>query len=221
MPSTIRRVALYARVSTKQDQDPEVQLGELRTYCEHRGWPVVAEFVDKGVSGAKDRRPALDDLMRSARRGRLDAVVVWKFDRFARSVRHLVTALAEFQSLAVDFVSITEAIDTSTPLGRAMFAIVGAIAEFERELIRERVRAGVAKARASGKRLGRPRKALDLEAVRARLAGAESLRAVALDLGVHHATLSRALRGGAQSPSSDPLPGRDDIDGYDPLPLGA
>lgn len=221
MPSTIRRVALYARVSTKQDQDPEMQLRELRMFCQHRGWAVTAEFVDKGVSGAKDRRPALDDLMRSARRGRVDAVVVWKFDRFARSVRHLVTALAEFQSLAVDFVSLTEAIDTSTPLGRAMFAIVGAIAEFERELIGERVRAGVAKARASGKRLGRPRKTLDLDTVRARLAGAESLRAVALDLGVHHATLSRALRGGAQSPPPGPLPAHDDIDGYDPLSLGA
>src|SRR5439155_8393394 len=127
---------------------------------------------------------------------------VWKFDRFARSVRHLVTALGEFRELGVEFVSLTEAIDTNTALGRAMFAIVGAIAEFERELIRERVVAGVAKAKASGKRLGRPRAALDLAAVRARLDQGDSLRTVARDVRVHHVTLARALERerGAKSP---------------------
>lgn len=203
MGTTNVRVALYARVSTKLDQDPAVQLGELRAFVERRGWIVAGEYVDQGVSGAKDRRPALDRLMADARRGRLDVVAVWKFDRFARSVRHLVTALDEFRALEVAFVSLTEAIDTSTPLGRAMFAIVGAIAEFERELIRERVVAGVAKARASGKALGRPRAVLDLDAARARVAAGESLRAVARDLGVHHVTLARRLATGANSPSKD------------------
>jgi DNA invertase Pin-like site-specific DNA recombinase len=201
----VSRTAIYARVSTTHGQDPEVQLRELRTYLERRGWSAAEEYVDHGFSGSKDRRPALDRLMKDARRRRFDAVVVWKFDRFARSVKHLVTALDEFRELGIDFVSITEAIDTSTALGRAMFAIVGAIAEFERELIRERVVAGVAKAKAMGKRLGRPRAAVDLDLVRSRLALAESLRSIAKDLGVHHVTLGRALerdRGsGANSPS--------------------
>lgn len=200
MASTIR-VALYARVSTKLDQDPEVQLRELRSYVERRGWTVAETYVDKGFSGAKDRRPALDRLMGDARRRKLDAVVVWKFDRFARSVKHLVTALGEFRELGVEFVSITEAIDTSTALGRVVFAIVGAIAEFERELIRERVVAGLAKARATGKTLGRPRAQLDLELVRTRLQLGESLRSVSRELRVHHTTLLRALgKVGAKSP---------------------
>jgi DNA invertase Pin-like site-specific DNA recombinase len=202
-------VAIYARVSTR-DQDTDLQLRELHTYVERRGWTIAAEHVDQGVSGTKERRPALDKLMHEARRQKFRAVVVWKFDRFARSVRHLVTALGEFRELGIDFVSITEAIDTSTPLGRAMFAIVGAIAEFERELIRERVVAGVAKAKATGKRLGRPRAVLDLTTVRARLEAGASLRAVARDLKVHHVTLARALERdpGAKSPPERASPDR-------------
>lgn len=204
--SNHRRTVVYARVSTN-DQDADVQLHALREYAQRCGWTLTEEYVDRGHSGAKDRRPALDRLMADVRRGRIDAVVVWKFDRFARSVKHLVTALAEFQSMSVDFISITEAIDTSTPLGRAMFAIVGAISEFERELIKERVKAGVAKAKASGKRLGRPRAALDLDAARARIDRGDGLRAVARSLGIHHATLGRALarEGGAETFPSAPV----------------
>jgi len=150
------KVALYARVSTLNGQDPETQLLELRAFAERRGWLDIEEYVDRGISGSKDRRPALDRLMADARRRKLDTVLVWRFDRFARSSRHLVTALDEFRSLGVSFVSLTEAIDTSTPVGRVVFTVVSAIAEFERELIKERVRAGVARARATGKRLGRP-----------------------------------------------------------------
>lgn len=195
-----RTIAVYARVST-MEQDPDVQLRQLRDYADRLGGVAVEEYVDRGVSGARDRRPALDRLMADARRRRFQTVVVWKFDRFARSVRHLVTALAEFRDLGIDFVSLTEAIDTTTSLGRVMFAIVGAIGEFERDLIRERVVAGIAKARATGKALGRPRAILDLAAARDRLDRGESLRVVARDLNVHHATLARALaRAGVAKP---------------------
>jgi DNA invertase Pin-like site-specific DNA recombinase len=194
MTTEAKQVALYARCSTtRKGQDPEVQLRELRAYCERRGWTIAEEFVDRGVSGKKERRPALDRLMKDARRRRFDAVVVWKFDRFARSTRHLVTALEEFQALDVDFVSLTEALDTSTPMGRAMFAICGAMAQLEADLIKERVLAGLDNARANGKTLGRPRARFDLAAARDRLEKGESLRAVAQSFDVSHATLSRHL----------------------------
>ena len=134
-----------------------MQTRELREYCERRGWNVVAEYVDIGISGAKDRRPELDKLMADARRRRFDVVAVWRFDRFARSVRHLLRALDEFQALRIDFVSLTEALDTSTPSGRMTFTVLGAVAELERSLIAERVRAGLRNARARGVRLGRPK----------------------------------------------------------------
>lgn len=204
---TPARVALYARVSTSNgSQDPELQLRELRDYVARRGWPVAREFVDHGISGAKDQRPALDAMMQEARRGRVDAVVVWKFDRFARSVRHLVLALDEFRGLDVAFVSVTEAIDTSTAIGRVVFTVVAAMAEFERELIRERVKAGVAKAKATGKRLGRPRAVLDIDAARDRLAHGDSLRAVCKALDVDRRTLARALKGGGAKSPSKPAP---------------
>ena len=153
------RVALYARVSTR-DQDCEMQLCDLRGMAQARGVRVVGEYVDKGVSGAKDRRPALDRLLKDARRRRFDAVWVWRFDRFARSLRHLVTALDEFRALDIDFLSHQEAVDTSTPAGRMLFQVIGAMAEFEREIIRERVVAGIQRAKRNGKKLGRPRKLL-------------------------------------------------------------
>jgi DNA invertase Pin-like site-specific DNA recombinase len=187
-----KRVAIYARVSTT-DQDPENQLHELRDYIERTGATLVETYIDHGVSGAKDRRPELDRLMADARRRRFQAVVVWKFDRFARSVRHLVTALEEFAALGIDFVSTTEAIDTATPLGRAMFTIAGAFAQLERDMIRERVRAGLAKARAKGVKLGRRPKVFDVTQARARIEAGESRRSVARDLGVSHATIGRAL----------------------------
>ncbi|MHC4278497.1 MAG: recombinase family protein, partial [Planctomycetota bacterium] len=154
------KVAIYARVST-QDQDPGLQLSELRKYIKDRGWQAYNEYVDIGQSGAKDSRPQLNKLMADAKRRRFDVVLVWKFDRFARSVKHLVTSLYEFRALGIDFVSLTEGIDTSTPLGEAMFSIIGAMAQLERDLIRERVTAGMRRAREKGKALGRPRKGID------------------------------------------------------------
>jgi len=147
--------AIYARVSASKGQSTAMQLRELSEYCRRRSWTVVAEFVDEGVSGAKDSRPQLDRLMRDAHRRRFDVVVVWKFDRFARSVSHLLRALETFQSLGISFVSLSESIDTSTPAGKMTFTVLGAVAELERSLIGERVKAGLRNARAKGKRLGR------------------------------------------------------------------
>ena len=130
-----KRVALYARVSTvNHGQDPEVQLHELRAYCERRGFEIIGEYVDKGVSGSRERRPALDKLLAACRKRLVDAVVVYRYDRFARSLRQLVNALEEFRSLGIDFISIHEGVDTSTPNGRPVFGIFASIAEFEREL---------------------------------------------------------------------------------------
>lgn len=150
------KAAIYARVSTTGGQSPEMQLRELRQYAKRRGWKVAGEYVDQGVSGAKDSRPELNRLVADAHRRRFDAVVVWKFDRFARSVSHLLRALENFQALGIEFVSLTEGIDTSTPTGKMVFTVLGAVAELERSLIGERVRAGLRNAKANGKRLGRP-----------------------------------------------------------------
>jgi DNA invertase Pin-like site-specific DNA recombinase len=152
-------VALYARVSKAHThQDPEAQLQPLREMCRMRGWTITHEYVDHGWSGAKESRPALDELMRDCERGyrHFDAVCVWKFDRFARSTRHLVTSLEKFQSLKVDFVSLTESIDTSTPYGKLVFTILGAVAELERSLIAERIRNGMRKqgAKKPGRKIG-------------------------------------------------------------------
>jgi DNA invertase Pin-like site-specific DNA recombinase len=133
-----------------------MQLRELRDYCKRRGWKAVGEYVDRGISGAKDRRPELDKLMHDAHKRHVDAVVVWKFDRFARSVSHLLRALETFNSLGIAFVSLSESIDTSTPAGKMVFTVLGAVAELERSLIGERVRAGLRNAKAKGISLGRP-----------------------------------------------------------------
>src|SRR5437870_9305946 len=159
---TTKRVALYARVSTvNHGQDPEVQLRELREFCQRRRFEIAVEYVDKGISGSRERRPALDQLMAICRKRLVDAVVVYRYDRFARSLRQLVLALEEFRALGIDFISLHEGVDTSTPNGRLVFGIFASIAEFERELIRDRVRSGLAAARAKGKRIGRPRVPVD------------------------------------------------------------
>ena len=151
------RAGLYARVSTSNgQQDPEMQLRELREYAERRGWQIAEEYIDEGVSGSKDSRPALNRLVNDAHRRRFEAVLVWRFDRFARSVSHLLRALENFQALGVDFVSLSENVDTSTPTGKMVFTVLGAVAELERSLIIERVKAGLRNARSKGKRLGRP-----------------------------------------------------------------
>jgi DNA invertase Pin-like site-specific DNA recombinase len=151
------KAAIYARVSTtNHGQDPAMQTRELREYAERRGWTVAGEYVDVGISGTKETRPELDRLMTDAHRRRFDAVAVWKFDRFARSVSHLLRALENFQALGIHFVSLSESMDTSTPAGKMVFTVLGAVAELERSLIAERVRAGMRNARAKGKRIGRP-----------------------------------------------------------------
>lgn len=150
-------VVLYARVSKLNcHQDPEVQLQPLRAYAEARGYTIVREFVDRGVSGAKERRPQLDALMHAAEHGTVDfqAVIVWKFDRFARSTAHLLKALSTFQSLDIAFISLTESVDTSTPYGKMVFTVLGAVAELERSLIAERITAGLRRAAKAGRRPG-------------------------------------------------------------------
>jgi DNA invertase Pin-like site-specific DNA recombinase len=147
------KIAIYARVSTKNGQDPEMQLTELREYIRNRKWKIIGEYVDNGVPGASDSRPELNRLMADANRRRFDVVAVWKFDRFARSVSHLLRALESFRALGIEFVSLSENIDTSTPTGKMVLA---SVSELERSLIGERVRAGLRNAKARGTRLGRP-----------------------------------------------------------------
>jgi DNA invertase Pin-like site-specific DNA recombinase len=169
-----------------------MQLRELREYCSRRGWQVSGEFVDVGISGAKEKRPELDRLLADAHRRRFDSVVVWKFDRFARSVSHLLRALETFQALGIEFVSLSEQMDTSTPTGKMVFTVLGAVAELERSLIAERVRAGLRNARAKGKRLGRPPRELDGKRIAALRAQGVGWRAIAKQLGVGVGTLYRS-----------------------------
>lgn len=185
------RVALYARVNTAE-QTADNQLFELRRYCEARGWTIVEEFVDQGVSGAKDSRPALDALMAAARRRTVDAVVVWRLDRLGRSLHHLLNTLDELTSRGVAFVSLGEGIDTGTAAGRLQLHILGALAEFERERIRERVVLGLQRARRQGRTLGRPRQHLPTGATVADCAGL-SVREAARVLGVSRSTAQRML----------------------------
>ncbi|MHB8539818.1 MAG: recombinase family protein [Candidatus Acidiferrales bacterium] len=168
-----------------------MQTRELRQFCEARGWQIAGEYVDLGISGAKDSRPELNQLMADAHRRKFDAVVVWKFDRFARSVSHLLRALETFNALGVGFVSLSESLDTSTPAGRMVFTVLGAVAELERSLIAERVRAGLRNARARGKRLGRPRVVVDASAIASLRHSGASWRAVGRQLGIAVATARR------------------------------
>src|SRR5882762_4165853 len=194
-PAAIARVALYARVSTLNNQDPEMQLAELREYAGRRGWQIVEEFTDQGVSGCKESRPALNRLMADACRRRFDAVLVWKIDRFGRSLKHLVNALAELAALGVAFISLRDNLDLSTPSGRLMFQIIGAMAEFERALIQERVRAGLRNARAKGRRLGRPRVLVDASRIASLRTQGRSWSQIQAQLGVSKGTAQRAFAG--------------------------
>jgi DNA invertase Pin-like site-specific DNA recombinase len=187
------RVALYGRVSTSNHgQDVGMQTRELREFCERRGWQIAGEYVDAGVSGAKDSRPELNRLMADAHRRCFDAVVCWKFDRFARSVSHLLRALETFNSLGIAFVSLSEQIDTTTPTGRMIFTVLGAVAELERSLIAERVRAGLRNARAKGKRLGRPRVVVDAARIRELRSQGLSWPKIAAKLGASVGTVYQA-----------------------------
>ncbi len=189
------RVAIYARVSTtNHGQDVTLQTRELRQFAEARGWDVAGEYVDAGVSGSKDSRPQLDRLMAACRKRLVDAVVVYRYDRFARSLRQLVNALAEFDALGIQFVSLHEGVDTSTPNGRLVFGIFASIAEFERELIRQRVHSGLAAAKARGKRLGRPRAIVDASRIASLRSHGQSWRQVGKALGISAATALQAAR---------------------------
>jgi DNA invertase Pin-like site-specific DNA recombinase len=190
-----RRIALYARCSTKNNgQDPETQLIALREFATARGFLIAGEYIDIGVSGAKDRRPELDRLMTDARRRKIDAVLVARFDRFARSTKHLVLALEEFSSLGIDFISLNESIDTSTPMGRMVFTIVAAVAELERSIIKERVVMGLARAKGQGKKLGRPQKFVSETKIHQLAADGLSLREIGDRMGVSHTKVARLLR---------------------------
>ena len=190
-----RRAVLYSRVSTNNGQDPEIQSREIREYCLRRGWALVGEYVDVGISGAKERRPQLDRLVADAHKRRFEVVVVWKFDRFARSVSHLLRALETFRALGVEFVSLSEQVDTSSATGKMIFTVLGAVAELERSLIAERVRAGLRNARAKGKRLGRPTKHVNVAQVAALRAQGVPWRRIGAKLGVSAATAYAACKG--------------------------
>ncbi len=187
------RIAIYARVSTK-DQSCELQVRDLRAYCAARGFDLVREYVDVGQSGAKDSRPDLNKLMDDARKRQFDALICWRFDRFARSTKHLLLALEEFRSLGIQFISYQENIDTSSALGQALFTIVSAVAQLERDLIRERVSAGIRNARANGKKLGRPMRAVDPERILEMRTEGQSLQQIAENLGVGYGTVRARLQ---------------------------
>jgi DNA invertase Pin-like site-specific DNA recombinase len=190
-----KRVALYARVSTSNgQQDPEMQLRELREYAKHRELIIVGEYIDR-MTGSTDSRPAINRLMADACQRRFDAVLVWKLDRFGRSLRHLVNAIAELEALGVAFISFRDNLDLTTPSGRLMFQIVGAMAEFERALIQERVRAGLRNAKAKGKTLGRPRVIIDASRIASLRSLGRSWAQITDEIGVSKGTAQRAVVG--------------------------
>lgn len=188
------KIALYARVSTSdKGQDPQMQLRELREYCERRDWTITSEYVDIGVSGSKDSRPELNKLMADAKQRRFDAVLVWKLDRFGRSLKHLVSALSEFEALGVSFVSLRDSFDLTTPAGRLMFNMVASFAEFERDLIRERVRAGIAHRRAKGFHVGRKPVAIDSARLQALRSEGRTIREIAQALDCSRSLVHKTL----------------------------
>jgi DNA invertase Pin-like site-specific DNA recombinase len=184
------RVALYGRVSTSE-QSVEMQTRELTTYAERRGWIITGVYADEGVSGVKDSRPELNRLMADAHKRLFDVVAVWRFDRFARSVSHLLRALETFKSLGIEFCSYSESIDTATPVGRLTLTILGAVAELERSLIVERTAAGVRNARLNGKHCGRPRSSVSDTEIRSLLDAGNSMSQVGALLGVSSSTICR------------------------------
>lgn len=189
------KVALYARVSTRgHNQTPETQLLALREYAAARQLEIVEEYVDAGFSGSKSSRPALDRMMQDARRRRFDSVIVARFDRFARSTRHLIQALEEFQSLGIAFVSLNEAIDTSTPMGKMVFTVLGAVAELERNIIIERINAGLDRAKKSGTQLGRRALIVDREKVRAHYSASRSTRKTAAHFGISNGKVHQLVK---------------------------
>ncbi len=188
-----KKVAIYVRVSTK-DQSVDMQLNDLERYSKERGLNVFKVYEDSGVSGTKETRPALSDLMDDAMKRKFDVVLVWRFDRFARSTKHLVTALYEFRNLGIDFISYQENIDTSSPLGEAIFTIISAMSKLERDIIAERVKGGLRKARVNGKRLGRPECVADSDKIVEYKEQGKSIREIAKELGLSRGKVERTLK---------------------------
>jgi DNA invertase Pin-like site-specific DNA recombinase len=193
-PPVISRVALYARVSTMNGQNPQLQLDELRAYAQARGWTIAGEYVDLGVSGSKSSRPELDRMLNDAHARKFDAICVWKLDRLGRSLKHLVTTIEDLACYGVSFVSLRDNLDLSTPAGRLMMHLLGAMAEFERDLIRERVCAGIAAAVKRGVKMGRPKRWVSADKVRAMREAGTPWRAVAKKLDCGVGTAMKALR---------------------------
>jgi DNA invertase Pin-like site-specific DNA recombinase len=189
----MKKICIYGRIST-QEQNVESQLLAVRKYCSNQDWTIAKEYIDENVSGVKDSRPSLDQLKADCIKGKVKAVVVFKFDRIARSTSHLLECLNLFQRYNVDFVSVTEGVDTSTSVGKMVYTFLGAIAEFERSLIQERVRSGIQRAQASGVHCGRPRKGFDVsEAIQLQSDGF-SLRQISKKLNISYSTIYRAVK---------------------------
>jgi DNA invertase Pin-like site-specific DNA recombinase len=191
----IRSIALYARVSTLNSQNPEMQVAELREYAQRRGWALSGEYVDIGVSGAKESRPELNRMLEDAHLRRFDAIVVWKLDRLGRSLKHLVNTIEDLAAYGVSFISLRDNLDLSTPSGRLMMHIIGAMAQFERELIRERVSAGIHAARHRGVRIGRPKTYVNPAKIRQLRNEGMPWREVSKLLGIGVGTAVRTLQG--------------------------
>lgn len=198
--NTINRVVIYSRVSTVE-QSAQMQLDELRAYCQRSQWEIAEEFVDAGISGSKESRPALNRLLSDARCRKFDAVIVYRYDRFARSLRQLVNALAEFDALGIHFISLHEGIDTSTPNGRLVFGIFASIAEFERELIRDRIKSGLRSAVARGRKLGRPRVFCDTRQIGILRNAGASWRTISKQLGCSAKTCRTAWESAEKTPA--------------------
>ncbi len=190
----IRSVALYARVSTLNGQNPDMQLGELRESAQRRGWDVHGEYVDLGISGARESRPEFNRMMTDAHARHFDAIACWKLDRMGRSLKHLVNTLADLQAYGVAFISLRDNLDLSTPSGRLMFHVVAAMAEFERALIRERVSAGIQAARHRGQRIGRPRVYANADRIRELRDQGMPWRQISKLLGIGVGTSVRAIQ---------------------------
>jgi DNA invertase Pin-like site-specific DNA recombinase len=189
-----------------------MQTREISEFVDRRGWQIAGEYVDRGISGTKEKRPELDRLMADAHRRRFDAVIVWKFDRFARSVSHLLRALETFQALGIHLVSLSESLDTSTPAGKMVFTVLGAVAELERSLIVERVKAGLRNARAKGKKLGRPRVFPDARRIAALRAEGLSWAKIAERLDVGEGTVYRAAHVSSKTPMAPEATGRGSVE---------
>jgi DNA invertase Pin-like site-specific DNA recombinase len=196
----MKRAALYLRVSTV-DQHPETQVHDLREMAAQRGLEIVREYTDR-ISGVKARRPGLDEMLYDARRGRFDVLLVWAFDRIGRSTRHFLEVLDELNGLNIEFISFRENVDTAGPLGRALVVIIGAIAELERSLIVERVKAGMRRARLEGRPIGRRPLDIDREAVKRERTNGRSLSEIAKTHNISRATVCRVLKGDAYEQQS-------------------